>query len=253
MNFITRTATAAVLALTALTASSCYVRISDDAKKDLKDLSNNKKLMSEVIYGPGDSLVYSPGEFRALDASIWVDILFEQRDGEPEVVVKGSTRNRDSIKIENIDGTLRIYYLNRAGFTSTKDEYIKVYAPGLDKIDKSGSGDLTVSGTLKGESLSISKSGSGNMYLDRCEITGPVTLRKSGSGDFEASVKCLSMDVDASGFGDVILRGEATDASLKMNGSGDVDASKLKANKIAVAKSGSGDITYMDGGVVKEL
>ena len=165
---------------------------------------------------------------------------------------KGSTRNRDSIRVENIDGTLRIYYHNK-GDIFTKDEYIKVYAPGLDEITKSGSGDLTVSGTLKGESLAISKSGSGDMYIERCEINGPVTLRKSGSGDMEASVKCLSMDVDASGSGDVFLSGEATDATLKMNGSGDLDASKLKTAKVTVAKSGSGDITYMDEGVVKEL
>ncbi|MBR5176800.1 MAG: DUF2807 domain-containing protein [Bacteroidales bacterium] len=254
MNIIKITRTAIAVAITALTASSCYIRISDENKKDLKEISMNHKLMSEVIYGPGDSLVYKPGEFHAIDAAIWVDIIFEQREGEPEVVVKGSTRVRDSIKVENIDGTLRIFFQNTAGgVIYTKDEYIKVYAPGLDDINKSGSGDLTVSGTLKGENLSISKSGSGDMYLERCEIQGPVTLLKTGSGDIEASVKCLSMDVDASGSGDVFLRGEATDVSLKMSGSGDMDASKLKADKVTVAKNGSGDITYMDGDVVKEL
>ena len=253
MNIIKITRTAIAVAMTALTVSSCYVRISDEDKKDLKEMSMYKELMSEVIYGPGDSLVYSPGEFHAIEAAIWADIIFEQREGEPEVVVKGSTRLRDSIKVENVDGTLRIDFHNSVGVIYTKDEYIKVYAPCLDNIDKSGSGDLTVSGTLKGESLYITKSGSGDMYLENCEILGPVNLRKSGSGDIEASVKCLSMDVDASGSGDVFLRGEAADVSLKMSGSGDLDASKLKADKIAVAKSGSGDITYMDSDVVKEL
>ena len=253
MKIIKHIAIVPVLALMTLTMNSCFIRISDETKQELKDSFRNREMMAESVYGPNDSLVYAPGEFHALDAQIWVDIIFEQRDGEPEVVVKGTTRNRDSIRVENIDGTLRIYYHNKAGVTFTKDEYIKVYAPGLDEITKGGSGDLTVSGTLKGESLAISKSGSGDMYVERCEITGPVTFRKSGSGDMEASVKCLSMDVDASGSGDVFLSGEATDVTLKMNGSGDLDASKLKTTKVTVAKSGSGDITYMDEGVVKEL
>lgn len=253
MNIRKHIAIAPVLAVMTLAMSSCYIRISDETKQEIKDTFRNRELMAESVYGPNDSLVYTPGDFHALDAQIWVDIIFEQRDGEPEVVVKGTTRNRDSVRVENIDGTLRIFYQNKAGVTFTNDEYIKVYAPGLDEITKGGSGDLTVSGTLKGESFAITKSGSGNMYLERCEINGPVTVNKSGSGDMEASVKCLSLDVDASGSGDVFLKGEATDVSLKMNGSGDLDASKLKTAKITVAKSGSGDITYMDGDVVKEL
>ncbi|MBR5660092.1 MAG: DUF2807 domain-containing protein [Bacteroidales bacterium] len=253
MNIFKHIAIAPVLAVLALVMNSCYIRISDETKRDLKDSFVDKELMTESIYGPNDSLVYTPGEFHAMAIQIWTDVIFEQRDGEPEVVVKGSTRTRDSIKVENVDGTLRLYFRATGLAAYTNDEYIKVYAPSLDEINKSGSGDLTVSGTLKGESLDIIKSGSGDMYLERCEMRGPVTLQKSGSGDIQASVKCLSLVVDASGSGDVFLDGEATDASLKMSGSGDLDASKLKAGTIAVAKKGSGDITYKDGDVVKEL
>ena len=55
----------------------------------------------------------------------------------------------------------------------------------------------------------------------------------------------------ASGSGDVDLQGEADEASLEKSGSGDLDASKLKVSKINVIKSGSGDVSYQDGGVVK--
>lgn len=252
MKNIKHIAIVPALAVLTLAMSSCYIRISEEGKQEIRDTYKLKELMREVIHGPEDTLVYTPGEFHALDASIWVDILFEQRDGEPEVVVKGSTRVRDSIRVENVDGTLRIYYESVAGVIYTSDEYIKVYAPSLDRIDRSGSGDLSMSGILKGESLDISSSGSGNLSLEGCEIKGPVTIKKTGSGDTEAKVKCASLKVEASGSGDVYLEGEATDVSLEKSGSGDLDAGKLKATKINVIKSGSGDIVYNEKGVVKE-
>lgn len=251
MKIIKHIAIVPALAVLALAMSSCYIRISDEGKQEIRDTYKYKELMREVIHGPEDTLVYSPGEFHALKTPIWVDIIFEQRDGEPEVIVKGSTRVRDSIKVENIDGTLNIYYESRAGVLYTMDEYIKVFAPSLDRIDRSGSGDLTVLGTLRGESLEITSSGSGNLYLEGCEIKGPVSIEKSGSGDTEAKVKCASLKVIASGSGDVDLQGEADEASLEKSGSGDLDASKLKVSKINVIKSGSGDVSYQDGGVMK--
>ncbi|MBO4230042.1 MAG: DUF2807 domain-containing protein [Bacteroidales bacterium] len=250
-NTIKHIAATSVLAVLTIALNSCYIRISDEAKQDIKDSFKYEKLMSEVVYSQNDSLVYTPGEFHTLEASSWIDIIFEQREGEPEVVVKGSTRVRDSIKVENVDGTLKIYYAPRGGLLYTKDEYVKVFAPGLDRIVKGGSGDLSVKGTLMGGSFVISSSGSGDLYIEGCEIKGPVTIDKTGSGDIEARVKCESLLVGASGSGDVILSGEATEASIRKSGSGDLEARKLTTKKIDVSKSGSGDVIYNEDGVVK--
>lgn len=66
-------------------------------------------------------------------------------------------------------------------------------------------------------------------------------IARSGSGDgCYADLNVATLSVASSGSGDITLSGETGSASLNRVGSGDIDATHLKANTLKVNESGSG-------------
>ena len=220
---------AAALAITAAFTSSCYIRVSDEAKKELKEKLEFEKEVREQTYVGEDPVIIHPGAFTKLVLSDWADVKFVQREGEPEVVVTGTYRSRDLVTVENEDGVLGIYYKTFAGMSFYNDETITLYAPGFKILDKSGSGDFE--GGIRCDSL---------------------VIRKSGSGDIDMKVEAELLDVSSIGSGDVKLEGYVGKLIIEKSGSGDIDAASLEAKDVSVNKTGSGDITYRHDGKVVE-
>lgn len=106
---------------------------------------------------------------------------------------------------------------------------------GSDVTIKTGSADISVSGSVNGGRL---KSGSGNVDLDA--LTAPTTV-ETGSGDIRVDVAAADLRVK-SGSGDVqVGRADATMAAS--TGSGDIQIGA--ANGATVIKTGSGDVEVM--------
>ena len=256
MKTVNRIITATLLAIVAISTSSCYIRISNDAKEQLKRRIKFKEEMSEVIYDESDSLVIRPGEFYGIESRTGMDIAVVQREGEPEVVIKGKHRSRDMVKVENVDGILKVTYKENQGIGLiffNDDEVAIFYTPSLKSLDNQGSGDITIEGPFISDSLSIDKRGSG-------DITGSVQaevlkVNSSGSGDIDLDVNSTGkLTVSALGSGDVDLKGKADDAVIVKSGSGDLDARKFDATNISVSSSGSGDTFYKkDGKLIEEI
>ena len=123
---------AIAMVATAAGASSCYIRISDEAKEELKEELGFRAEMSEEVYSESEPAVYHPGEFTNLEVSDWMDVTFIPREGAPEVIVSGTHRSRDEIRVENEDGTLKIFYDNSGrGVIVANNEKVTVYAPGI--------------------------------------------------------------------------------------------------------------------------
>lgn len=253
---------AASLTLAALGSTSCYIRISDKAKDDLKKQFSFRIEADKVIYSYSDSLVYYPGSFSSLANLGGVEVVFIQTEGEPKVVVKGGHITRDSVRVYNNNGRLMIDQRSPISY----DERAEVYSPAISRFELSGSGDFNLTSGFKSDSLEITTNGSCDIEAYNCSIAGPLVINKKGSGDIRGSFESGStliksagsgditlsltsagdLHLEATGSGSITLSGEAGAVSLSKSGSGDLDTRGLKVKAIDVKKTGSGDVSYMD-------
>lgn len=252
MKSIKSTIAVIALALTAAGASSCYIRMSDEAREKIKKEISYRRTFSEVVYSKSEPAVFHPGEFTRLEVRDWMDVTFIPCEDEPEVQVTGTHRSRDEVKVENEGGTLRIYFnKNDRGVVVANDEDVTIYAPGIHLLDKDGSGDIHFEKTFRGETLTIDASGSGNVIIDGCEISGPVTISKDGSGDLHLTANCGSASVTVSGSGDTTLEGSTGSLTLDKQGSGSFYSGNMEAKKVTINNvSGSGEVAYREKGEV---
>ena len=252
MKFLKITIAVITLAAMATGTSSCYIRFSDEARERIKSDISYRKLYSEVVYPESEPAVFHPGEFNSLEVSSWMDVTFIPREGEPEVLVSGTHRSRDEVKVENEAGTLRIFFnTNDRGVIVANDEKVTIYAPGILVLNKKGSGDIHFGKTLRGQTLTISASGSGDVIMEECEISGPVTINKTGSGDMRATIRGDVVYVTADGSGDVNLEGSANELILYKSGSGSFYSGYMDTKKVTASVSGSGEVAYNENGKVK--
>lgn len=233
------------LAATALSASSCYIKLNEEARKALRD----RVAAGKVVYSETDSRIVNPGEFKGITNFGCADIDFFVREGEPEVVITGTHRTRDSVKV-NVDpdtGDLVIEMRGPVAF----DEHVTVYAPSIQVLESHGSSDIVVHNGLSGEFFSVFLSGSGDVVIEGCETVGMVSIDKSGSGDLKATVNSGSVSISCTGSGDVVLEGKTGELTLYKSGSGSFYSGNMDADSVIVKKvSGSGEVAYREGGKV---
>lgn len=143
-------------------------------------------------------------------------------------------------KVEN--GDLKIRY--KAGVRiSGWNKKVSVYvtARSLRSLNVSGSGDMEITGTIKGDKLDTRVSGSGSITLAASVNTFNSSV--SGSGEIKAKGSAKNASIQISGSGEFEGKGMQTDkADIKVSGSGSVT---IHANTLLNAVvSGSGDIYY---------
>ena len=253
--------TAAALVLMAAGLSSCYFRFSDDAKKQFKyDL----RYRVSDCGGKIDTVTRDVGEFHSIEIDVLLnDAMFVQTEDEFKVEVIAYDDLIDSIHTANDNGLLRIYngkYNSEIqGMTQ-----VRVYTPVVNSITNRGSGDLRISG-YTGDSLRIETVGSGDIKAFNLELSGEPTIKgagggdhklthstagemvivKEGSGDGEYSdLKVGTLSVTSTGSGDATLSGKADSVTFHKTGSGDIDASGLKADNVRADRAGIGSIRY---------
>ncbi|OQP39965.1 hypothetical protein A4H97_17260 [Niastella yeongjuensis] len=161
---------------------------------------------------------------------------------------KGSYKNikiKLEITYKNLDA------LNKSGSGNLTCES-DLGGTGDFDLSLSGSGNMTIAGTVKGASISIARSGSGNMKLARLQ-SDRSKMSFSGSGNFEVrdgATKTQTIHLSGSGnvsaFG---LKTETCDAAI--SGSGDIEVSV--SNSIEAFISGSGNLEYRGNAQVTKL
>ncbi|MBP5487444.1 MAG: DUF2807 domain-containing protein [Bacteroidales bacterium] len=244
MKTIKRIIAASLTALVAMSTTSCYIRISKDAKEELKDKLRFGEEMGKIVYDESDSLVINPGNFNSLFNSCGIDITYVLSDCEPKVVITGKYKSRDQILVENNYGDLNITYESDLGILITHGEKVTVYAPGIEKLDNSGSGDIFVKGNFEANTLEILNRGSGDIDFEKVLLSGPLSITNQGSGDIDLQ-RCQidgSVTVSNKGSGDISLNGNARETTIMNSGSGDIDISRLETTSINVTSKGSGDV-----------
>lgn len=186
----------------------------------------------ERVRGEGPSVTETRDirDFKGFKSSISADITLKQSSGGYKVTLDGQKNILALLKMEVVDGNLKISF--EKGYSMNYHEPLKITleAPSFAFMGMSGSGNVRANGDLSGEKMTISISGSGNFYLN--------------------DLKYSDLAVGISGSGDVNLSGNVESVDLSISGSGDLKANNLKAQKARCRVSGSGNIAL---NVAKEL
>jgi hypothetical protein len=140
----------------------------------------------------------------------------------PELVVRADDNLIGLLETESTGGTLVVRWKKTDQQPDPRVQpRVRVRVPVLERLSLTGSGDATVRG-LTGGTFGVQLAGSGDVTLKGRVERLNVTV--SGSGD-----------VDAFGL-------DSVEARVTLSGSGDV---RVKASeRVDVASSGSGNVTY---------
>ena len=230
------------LALAFMATTSLVIAQQPDTKKETKRKNNdngndnwnnwNNWGDGERIRGEGPSVTENRDikNFTGFKSGISADITLKQTTGSYKVTVSGQKNILSLLKIDVVDGNLKIGF--QKGFSIGYNEPLKITleAPSFNYMGMSGSGNVEADGTLSGDKMAISISGSGDFDLD--------------------NIKYSDLSVGISGSGDVDLAGSVESVDLTISGSGNLKAESLKAQKARCTVSGSGNISL---NVSKEL
>ncbi len=268
MKLLKNILTAAALVFMAAGLSSCYFRISDDAKKQLK---YDMRYSMHTAEGEVDTVTYNPGEFHSVCNKGGIDdVLVIQTENEFKVEVISYEMMTDSIRVTNENGVLTVGLTDKTARIFGPIQ-IRVYAPSLTEITSAKSCNMRIS-DYKGDSLIIETVGSGDLKAFNLDITGKLTVQGTGSGDHELKhitagemvinkkgsgdgeyndLNIGTLSVTSTGSGDATLSGKADSVTFHKSGSGDIDASELKAKSVKTQESGSGDLIVNDESINK--
>ena len=180
--------------------------------------------------------------FSAIRASGGYTIYLAQ-DSTASLRLEGEKDDVAKIVTEVVNGTLVIKHKSGIRLFSFDHDDVKVYVgfKDINAIELSGSNDLVGQKPLRFKDLSIEVSGSGDINLDL--QAGQVGAGLSGSGDLTLKGGAEELTVDVSGSSDIrCLDLKAKKVALTISGSGDAQVDVSQELKVDI--SGSGDVKY---------
>ncbi|MDR2859103.1 MAG: DUF2807 domain-containing protein [Mediterranea sp.] len=188
--------------------------------------------------------VVTTDHFKAIKLTGSPDVVYTQTDGRVHVEVYGSDNIVDLLDVYTENGSLNVRFKRNVQVYNKGKLEVRVFAPSLDRMEITGSGDITIASGLKTDGdLSISVTGSGD--IDGSDIhCAQLSLSVTGSGDIELNrVAAGKTQAHVTGSGNINLSGTTQKADYSVSGSGDIDAARLKADQVSANVTGSGDIS----------
>ncbi len=171
--------------------------------------------------GPVVSETRSVKDFKGIELGASGDVYFKQA---PEFKVVVETQKNIAEILETVveGGVLKINFKNNIGNVNTDKLIIRVEAPSFERIDLSGSGNMTAENALTGSNLDIKLGGSGNISIKEATFS--------------------KIEADVTGSGNIDISGTADSGDIGVTGSGNINAEKLKAKTVKASITGSGGI-----------
>ena len=150
----------------------------------------------------------------------------------------------DVIETSKINGHLLIKVRNGVRIKANEEITVDISAPTADYLHLSGSGDLTVTGSINAANLDMGISGTGNITVPTVIIADRIDAAISGSGDINVqSGTARNEDLRISGSGKLFLDGVAAEkARTNISGSGDIQVNLSQTLDATI--SGSGSVYY---------
>lgn len=162
--------------------------------------------------------------FHAIAISDGIDLYLTQSNEEAVAVSASASEYRDRIRVEVVDGELKIYY-DRQNLLSLNwgNRKLKAYVSikNIDRLKASGGSDVYIDNELKADQLS--------MHL-------------SGGSDFRGKLNSKNLTIAATGGSDVYLSGSAEKVVIHSSGGSDVHAYELASDYCTVESSGGSDV-----------
>lgn len=168
------------------------------------------------------------------------DVIMEQGNKE-EVRLEGKGIDLNKVITEVKNNSLHIY-LEKGNYRNF-DLTVYVTYKSLEKINKSGSGNLMNKSDLAAQNFELHLSGSGNTALENVKAER-LNLHLSGSGNLSvAGGGAKVLIIHQSGSGNIKSTGlETDDCKINKSGSGNVEITVNRS--LEVVSSGSGNIKY---------
>ena len=193
--------------------------------------------------GSGTTRTYAATGFTAVELRGADDVDVRVGSGF-SVRAEGDPKLLDQLKIETINGTLRVGRISGTHFSwgdGHHDAKVFVTMPRLTEASIAGSGDMTVD-RVQGASFKGNSAGSGTLSVGTLAI-GDGTFSIAGSGDVKLAGTARSIDVSIAGSGDVEAGDLKTSgATVSIAGSGSVKAAVEGAAKVSLMGSGDVDL-----------
>jgi len=161
--------------------------------------------------------------FSGVSASIGGKIYYKI-DPAYKVEITAQPNILDVIETSTINGHLLVKIRNGVRVKSNEDIIVNISAPTADYLHVSGTGDLTVTGSIIAANMDIGISGTGNITVPSVTVTNKINANISGSGDI------------------IVQTGVAKDEDLRISGSGKLFLDGVAAEKATTTISGSGDM-----------
>lgn len=155
--------------------------------------------------------------FNKIDAAANVDV--QLRFGQHQKVVVTGHQNH----IDLLDNSVKrdLWTITFREHVCSDQMKIDITLPDLKAIHVSGTGDVRTMSPFHSPEMELSV---------------------SGTGDLEADINCEQAQASLSGTGSMILRGFTDDLEVENSGTGDLQASDLKAKDADVENSGTGQV-----------
>lgn len=175
--------------------------------------------------GPASSEQREVAGFRTIELHDRIDLVLDPGT-VGRVAVSGGRNLLDQVRTEVVAGTLRISNANTCNWVRSFKPRITVRASsvGLERLVLRGTGDVTCADTLRAPFLAVEQWGA------------------QGTARLMLAVNTLEVGLHT-GAGDAVLLGRCTDEARLYSGiMAPIDASGLRASRVAVNNSGITDI-----------
>ena len=160
--------------------------------------------------------------FSGVDLRMSGDVYFTQAP-DYKVEIKAQQNILDILETHVSNNKLVIKFKNDVRVRTHEPVMILVSAPTAGSFRISGSGNISVMGSLQPPHMEMDISGSGNITLSHL-VTPFLDANISGSGNIQ------------------VMSGSATEEKLRISGSGNIDLRNLASERVTTTTSGSGDI-----------
>lgn len=206
----------------------------------------------EMIINDPNAVLRTVSSFNAIEVSSAINVYLNQANNETLAVSAKNTEDRDRIKTEVSNGTLKIWFNDKGIKWKSGDKKMKVYIAfkNLTSIKSSGASDVFVNGKLGGDLLQLDFSGASDF---KGEISvKKLTVHITGASDTYFKGDTQLLEVDASGASD--FKGyDLTTEKCEAKASG-ASSIKITVNKDLSAKaSGASNVYYKGSGVISSI
>ena len=221
----------------------------------MKNLIIKICLFACVMYG-FSSCYYEHGSVRGYGNSMEfdVDISYATRvelDGAMDieiipsdtfmVVIVAQENIANLMVIETIGDVIKIDYRPRVNVVPTDVAKVVLYMPELYSVKLNGSGDIYILDEYEQDSnMEFMINGSGDIE-NGSFICNKIEATINGSGNLNANFICHELETIIRGSGNLDYSGNATTHTIRISGSGDVEAFDLLTQSTYIDISGSGD------------